>query len=54
MGVALYPQDGTAVPILIKRADLAMYRAKQLGQSTVQFYTSDMDGQPVVRAPSQK
>lgn len=43
IGVALYPHDGEAVQILIRRADLAMYKAKELGRNTVQFYTPDLD-----------
>jgi len=42
IGVALYPRDGEAVSELIGRADLAMYRAKELGRNTVQFYTPDL------------
>ena len=43
IGVALYPRDGDAVSTLIRRADLAIYRAKELGRNTVQFYTPDLD-----------
>jgi len=43
IGVALYPQDGDGMSTLIRKADLAMYRAKELGRNTVQFYTSDLD-----------
>jgi diguanylate cyclase (GGDEF)-like protein len=42
IGVALYPRDGEAVSDLIGRADLAMYRAKELGRNTVQFYAPDL------------
>jgi diguanylate cyclase (GGDEF)-like protein len=45
IGVALYPRDGEAVSTLIRRADLAMYRAKELGRNIVQFYTPDLDPQ---------
>ena len=43
IGVALYPRDGGDVSTLIRMADVAMYRSKQLGRNTVQFYTPDMD-----------
>ncbi|MFZ6861433.1 bifunctional diguanylate cyclase/phosphodiesterase [Undibacterium sp. Ji67W] len=42
MGVAKYPHDGNTAESLIKLADIAMYRAKEMGRSTSQFYTSDM------------
>ena len=46
IGVAMYPRDGGDVSTLIRMADLAMYRSKQLGRNTVQFYTPDMDSSP--------
>jgi len=42
MGIAKYPQDGNTAESLIKLADIAMYRAKEMGRSTSQFYTSEM------------
>jgi diguanylate cyclase (GGDEF)-like protein/PAS domain S-box-containing protein len=51
IGVALYPRDGEAVSTLIRRADLAMYRAKEVGRNSVQFYTPDLDAtQSVARS----
>jgi len=38
IGVALYPRDAQAVATLIDRADVAMYRAKELGRNRIQFY----------------
>jgi diguanylate cyclase (GGDEF)-like protein len=43
IGVALYARDGDAVSTLIQRADLAMFRAKELGRNTVQVYRPDLD-----------
>lgn len=43
IGIALYPKDGKEVSTLIRMADLAMYRSKQLGRNTVQFYTPELD-----------
>jgi len=42
LGVARYPQDGNTAESLIKLADIAMYRAKEMGRSIYQFYTSEM------------
>jgi diguanylate cyclase (GGDEF)-like protein/PAS domain S-box-containing protein len=45
IGAALYPRDGEDIFSLIQRADRAMYRAKERGRNTVQFYSLDMDAQ---------
>jgi diguanylate cyclase (GGDEF)-like protein/PAS domain S-box-containing protein len=50
IGVALYPRDGEAASSLLRKADLAMYRAKELGRNTVQFYVPDLDPQSTVRS----
>jgi diguanylate cyclase (GGDEF)-like protein len=38
MGVAVYPNDGADAATLMDHADIAMYRAKQLGKNNVQLY----------------
>jgi diguanylate cyclase (GGDEF)-like protein/PAS domain S-box-containing protein len=37
-GVAVFPQDGNDVEALLKSADQAMYRAKQLARGSVQYF----------------
>ena len=43
IGISLYPNDGKNTQTLIKNADIAMYRAKDLGKNNYQFYTADMN-----------
>ena len=43
IGVTLYPNDATDAEALIKNADIALYRAKDLGRNNFQFFTDDMN-----------
>jgi diguanylate cyclase (GGDEF)-like protein/PAS domain S-box-containing protein len=43
VGVALYPTDGRDAHMLLKNADSAMYRAKELGRNTCQFFTAEIN-----------
>jgi diguanylate cyclase (GGDEF)-like protein/PAS domain S-box-containing protein len=43
MGVATFPQDGTEVETLIANADAAMYKAKDAGRDSFQFFTAEMN-----------
>jgi diguanylate cyclase (GGDEF)-like protein len=52
LGIASYPQDGTNLELLIKRADAAMYVAKQMGRNKVVTYDRIMDRQPKENSPT--
>jgi predicted signal transduction protein with EAL and GGDEF domain len=41
-GPAVYPDDGAEAGILKKNADMAMYKAKELGKNQVAFCTPEM------------
>ena len=43
MGVVMYPRDGGDPNTLMKNADAAMYRAKDMGKNVFQFYTREMN-----------
>ena len=42
IGISLYPTDSTDANALLKFSDAAMYKAKDEGKNTFQFYTTDM------------
>lgn len=42
IGISTYPADAKNSVELVKRADLALYRAKSSGRGTYQFYTSEL------------
>lgn len=43
VGITLYPDDGHEPAILLRNADMAMYRAKENGRNNFQFYTDSMN-----------
>lgn len=45
IGVSLYPDNGIDADSLLKNADSAMYKAKQLGRNTIQFFTEELSTQ---------
>ena len=42
IGIALYPQDGSDLDTLSRRADAAMYRAKEDGRNSYRFFTPEI------------
>jgi diguanylate cyclase (GGDEF)-like protein/PAS domain S-box-containing protein len=49
IGIATFPDDGSDGQTLMKNADIAMYRAKNKGKDTYQFYASEMNVHTVER-----
>ncbi|MEJ2700376.1 MAG: diguanylate cyclase, partial [Desulfuromonadales bacterium] len=49
IGVAMYPQDGKDVATLIRNADTALYRAKDLGRTNFQAFAPAMNAQALER-----
>ncbi|MEM7041306.1 MAG: EAL domain-containing protein [Pseudomonadota bacterium] len=43
IGIAVYPDHGTDPDQLIRRADLALYHAKECGRNAVRFFNRDLD-----------
>jgi diguanylate cyclase (GGDEF)-like protein len=48
-GISVYPEDGTESGVLLRHADLAMYRAKQEGKNTYRFFTAEMSERALER-----
>jgi diguanylate cyclase (GGDEF)-like protein/PAS domain S-box-containing protein len=42
IGISLFPNDGEDSSTLLRNADLAMYRAKDDGRNSYEFYSADM------------
>ncbi|MCZ8522559.1 MULTISPECIES: putative bifunctional diguanylate cyclase/phosphodiesterase [Paenibacillus] len=49
IGIALYPEDGNSGSELMKHADAAMYKAKELGKGRIQFFEPAFNGEILKR-----
>jgi diguanylate cyclase (GGDEF)-like protein/PAS domain S-box-containing protein len=45
IGVTVFPDDGADPELLVKNADVAMYRAKERGRGTFEFFTEALNEQ---------
>ena len=48
VGISVFPDDGNNVSALMKHADIALYKAKDHGRNTFQFYSDEM-GQAITQ-----
>lgn len=49
IGIALYPEHGRDVDVLLQNADIAMYRAKTGGRNSFQIFSPDMHAAALTR-----
>ena len=49
IGISIYPNDSEDARVLLKNADVAMHRSKDLGRNSYQFYSSDMGARALER-----
>ena len=54
IGIASFPADGTDAETLVKHADVAMYRAKDRGRNTYQFFTPALNATLHTRLSQEK
>lgn len=43
IGISIFPRDGECADLLLKNADIAMYRVKASGKNGYKFFTKDMN-----------
>ncbi|SFN94556.1 response regulator receiver modulated diguanylate cyclase/phosphodiesterase with PAS/PAC sensor(s) [Formivibrio citricus] len=49
IGISIFPNDGTKAADLLRDADAAMYRAKELGRNRFCFYTAAMNAEALAQ-----
>ena len=50
VGVAIFPEDGADYGTLLKKADMAMYRAKDSGRNAYRFFNEEMNDDALAQA----
>ncbi|KZN43742.1 EAL domain-containing protein [Pseudoalteromonas luteoviolacea] len=53
LGASMYPEDGLDSESLLKHADVAMYRSKELGRNSFQMYKASMNARSLERLSMQ-
>jgi len=54
MGISVFPKDGEDALTLMKNADVAMYRAKEIGRNNFQFFAEEMNARSLMRMAMEK
>lgn len=54
IGTSIYPRDGADLAVLKRKADIAMYAAKQAGKNRMQIFQPDMERQALHLAVMQR
>jgi diguanylate cyclase (GGDEF)-like protein len=49
IGISIFPKDGNDAQTLLKNADVAMYRAKEMGRDNFQFYSEELNARSMAR-----
>jgi diguanylate cyclase (GGDEF)-like protein/PAS domain S-box-containing protein len=49
IGICVYPDDTTTISGMMQKADTAMYRVKELGKNSFEFYTQSMNDDAVIQ-----
>ncbi|MCK4267370.1 MAG: diguanylate cyclase, partial [Actinomycetia bacterium] len=45
IGISVYPKDGEAPEVLLRKADMALYQAKAIGGDTYTFFEEPAKGE---------
>ncbi|HBA86765.1 MAG TPA: hypothetical protein DCZ75_01920 [Geobacter sp.] len=54
IGISISPKDGEDVQTLFRNAEVALYRAKEQGRHSFQFYTAEMNARSLARMTLEK